>query len=85
MHPGAYFMHVLFNSDKFAFIRKVSIIVAVNRKARVDGECSRIAHWKERLSLDRESCALEKGLSTPPFYALEKGLATQAEPTRFVP
>lgn len=37
MHPGAYFMHVLFNSDKFAFIRKVSIIIAVNRKAKVDG------------------------------------------------
>ena len=37
MHPGAYFMHVLFNSDKFAFIRKVSIILAVSRKAKADG------------------------------------------------
>ena len=78
-------MHVLFNSDKFAFIRKVSIIIAVNRKAKGDGECSRIAHWKEWLSLDGKSCVLEKGLATLPFYALEKGLATHAKPTRFVP
>ena len=63
----------------------MSIILAVSRKAKADGECSRIAHWKEWLSLDRESCALEKGLSTLPFYALEKGLATHAKPTRFVP
>ena len=74
MHPGAYFMHVLFNSDKFAFIRKVSIILAVSRKAKADGECSRIAHWKEWLSLDRESCALEKGLQHYSSMLLKKGL-----------
>lgn len=47
MHPGAYFMHVLFNSDKFAFIRKVSIIVAVNGKGKDWRGVPHIAHWKE--------------------------------------
>ena len=52
----------------------MSRIVAVSRQAKADGECSRIAHWKEWLSLDRESCTLEKGLPTPPSMLLKKGL-----------
>ena len=75
MHPGAYFMHVLFNSDKFAFIRKVSIILAVSRKAKADGECSHIAHWKEwHVARQGNRVLLKKGLQHYSSMLLKKGL-----------
>ena len=74
-HPGAYFMHVLFNSDKFAFIRKVSIILAVSRKAKADGGVPHIAHWEEwHVARQGNRVLLKKGFQHYSSMLLKKGL-----------
>ena len=75
MHPGAYFMHVLFNSDKFAFIRKASIIIAVNRKGkgwRGVLPYSTLEGMARRLTGNR--VLLKKGFQHYPSMLLKKGL-----------
>ena len=75
MHPWAYFMHVLFNSDKFAFIRKASIIIAVNRESKDWRGVPHIAHWKEwHVARQGNRVLLKKGLQHYLSMLLKKGL-----------
>lgn len=63
--PRAYFIHVLFNSDKFAFIRQVSIIVAVNRNTKGWRGVPHIAHWKRTVVARREIvCSWKRACNT---------------------